>query len=108
MAVLPSFAADGAAIVTLATSIGDPLVCRHMVTLLHPGVYVTEVPSGIRSIEGAATSTTIFVGETERGPVGPTKIASRSDYERLFGGYYRVREDSPPKAPTKLLTAYAM
>jgi phage tail sheath protein FI len=79
-----------------------------MVTLLHPGVYVTEVPAGLRSIEGAATSTTIFVGETERGPLGPTKITSRSDYERLYGGYYRVREDSPPIPPSRVLTAYAM
>src|SRR4051795_1022909 len=79
-----------------------------MVTLLHPGVYVSEVPGGLRSIEGAPTSTTIFVGETERGPLGPTKITNRSDYERLFGGYYRVRESSPPTDPTKVLTAYAM
>ena len=44
-----------------------------MPSLLHPGVYVSEVPSGAHSIEGAPTSTTIFVGETERGPVGPGK-----------------------------------
>jgi len=80
-----------------------------MVTLLHPGVYVSEVPAGLRSIEGAPTSTTIFVGETERGPLGPVKITSRSDYERLFGGYYRVRDDAtPPVDPTRLLTTYAM
>jgi len=80
-----------------------------MVTLLHPGVYVSEVPGGVRSIEGAPTSTTIFVGETERGPLGPTKITSRADYERLFGGYFRVRESSPPDtSTTRLLTAYAM
>jgi phage tail sheath protein FI len=79
-----------------------------MVTLLHPGVYVSEVPSGARSIEGAATSTAIFVGETERGPLGPVKITSRSDYERLFGGYFRVRDlTSPVTDPTKVLTAYA-
>ena len=80
-----------------------------MPTLLHPGVYVSEVPSGARSIEGAPTSTTIFVGETERGPIGPTKIKSRSDYDRLFGGYFRVRDDaSPPDDPTRVLMAYAM
>lgn len=82
-----------------------------MPTLLHPGVYVSEVPSGARSIEGAPTSTTIFVGETERGPLGPTKIKSRSDYERLFGGYYRVRviPGSPPDIDiTRVLTAYEM
>jgi phage tail sheath protein FI len=80
-----------------------------MPTLLHPGVYVSEVPSGARSIEGAPTSTTIFVGETERGPRGPTKIKSRADYERLFGGYFRLRdEDSPAAEPTRVLTAYAI
>ena len=80
-----------------------------MPTLLHPGVYVTEVPGGARSIEGAPTSTTIFVGETERGPLGPTKIKSRTDYERLFGGYFRVRsEESPELEPTRVLMAYAM
>lgn len=82
-----------------------------MPTLLHPGVYVSEVPSGARSIEGAPTSTTIFVGETERGPLGPTKIKSRSDYERLFGGYHRVRETAgsiPSVDMNRVLTAYAM
>ncbi len=80
-----------------------------MPTLLHPGVYVSEVPAGARSIEGAPTSTTIFVGETERGPLTPTKIKSRTDFERLFGGYFRVRdEDSPGADPTRVLTAYSI
>jgi len=80
-----------------------------MPTLLHPGVYVSEVPSGARSIEGAPTSTTIFVGETERGPLGPVKIKSRLDYERWFGGYFRVRDDaSPPDEPMRALTTYAV
>ncbi len=56
---------------------------------LHPGVYVEEAPSGARSIEGASTSTAIFVGETERGPLEPTLIKNRTEYERLFGGYLR-------------------
>jgi phage tail sheath protein FI len=60
-----------------------------MVALLHPGVYVQEVPSGVRSIEGVPTSTCIFVGETERGPTVPTKIRGASDYARLFGGHLR-------------------
>lgn len=80
-----------------------------MAALLHPGVYVSEIPSGTRSIEGAPTSTAIFVGETERGPIGPTKIKSRSDYERMFGGYFRVRgPDSPQPEPTRVLTAYSI
>src|SRR5215218_7715537 len=80
-----------------------------MTALLHPGVYVSEVPSGARSIEGAPTSTAIFVGETERGPLGPVKIRSRLEYERLFGGYVRVRtEESPDLDPTRVLMAYAI
>jgi phage tail sheath protein FI len=56
---------------------------------LHPGVYVVEVPSPARSIEGVSTSTAIFVGETERGPLVATEITNRTDYTRLFGGYLR-------------------
>lgn len=77
-----------------------------MPTLLHPGVYVSEVPGGARSIEGAPTSTTIFVGECERGPLGAVKIKSRTEFERLYGGYLRVR--AAPAAPTRVLMAYAM
>ena len=62
-----------------------------MTTMLHPGVYVQEIPSGSRSIEGAPTSTAIFVGETERGPIGPTRIRGKSEYERFFGGFLRLR-----------------
>ncbi|OJH34503.1 phage tail sheath family protein [Cystobacter ferrugineus] len=56
---------------------------------LHPGVYVEEVPSAARAIEAAGTSTAIFVGETERGPLEPIRIVGRADFERLFGGYRR-------------------
>ncbi len=62
-----------------------------MTTMLHPGVYVQEIPSGSRSIEGAPTSTTIFVGETERGPIGPTRIRGKNEYQRFFGGFLRHR-----------------
>src|SRR4051794_28719504 len=80
-----------------------------MPSLLHPGVYVSEIPSGAHSIEGAPTSTAIFVGETERGPIGPTKITSRADYERLFGGYFRAPDvASPPDEPTRVLMTYAI
>jgi hypothetical protein len=63
---------------------------------LHPGVYVEEIPSPARSIEGVPTSTAVFVGETERGPLEPTKIRSRTEYTRLFGGYRRhANADAP-------------
>ena len=33
------------------------------------------------------TSTTGFVGETERGPTRPRLVTSWEDYQRWFGGY---------------------
>jgi uncharacterized protein len=53
----------------------------------YPGVYVQEVPSGVRTIAGVSTSITAFVGAAKRGPVDrAVTITSYADYERLFGG----------------------
>lgn len=53
----------------------------------YPGVYIEEVPSGVRTIAGVSTSVTAFVGSAPRGPVNePTTIHSFADYERTFGG----------------------
>jgi phage tail sheath protein FI len=58
-----------------------------MPTYLHPGVYVEEIPSGSKPIEGVGTSTAAFVGYTTRGPVAePTLLFKWSDYEEQFGG----------------------
>ena len=54
---------------------------------LAPGVYIEEVNSGPRPIEGVSTSTAGFVGETERGPDRPRMVTSWLDYQRWFGGY---------------------
>jgi phage tail sheath protein FI len=54
---------------------------------LSPGVYVEEVSTGPRPIEGVSTSTAGFVGETERGPQRPRLVTSWADYFRWFGGY---------------------
>jgi uncharacterized protein len=57
------------------------------VPLTHPGVYVEEIPSGVRTITGVATSITAFVGRAISGPVNdPTLINSFGDFTRLFGG----------------------
>lgn len=57
------------------------------VTPTHPGVYVEELPSGIKPIEGVGTSITAFIGRTLRGPVNePISIYSLHDYNRIFGG----------------------
>ena len=50
-----------------------------------PGVYVEEVDTGSKSVEGASTSTAGFLGETERGPVEPTLITSFGEFKRTFG-----------------------
>jgi phage tail sheath protein FI len=54
---------------------------------LAPGVYVEEVPSGIKPIEGVSTSTAGFLGRTERGPDGAYLITSFAEYQRLYGGF---------------------
>lgn len=56
----------------------------------YPGVYIQEVPSGVRTITGVATSITAFIGRARRGPVDdPVRIQSFIDYERRFGGLWR-------------------
>lgn len=56
------------------------------VAVSYPGVYVQEVPSGVRTIAGVSTSTTMFVGSAARGPMAtPVRLASFSDFERAFG-----------------------
>ncbi|MGH8474293.1 MAG: phage tail sheath family protein [Methylococcales bacterium] len=53
----------------------------------YPGVYIEEIPSGVRTITGVATSITAFIGRARRGPVNQaTVINSYADYERIFGG----------------------
>src|SRR5260370_34604202 len=63
---------------------------------LAPGVYIEEVSTGPRPIEGVSTSTAGFVGETERGPTHPVLVTSWSNYYQWFGGY-RHPDPCPPK-----------
>src|SRR5215213_439896 len=56
-------------------------------TLTFPGVYIEEIPSGVRTIVGVATSITAFIGLASRGPTDdPVVINSNADFERIFGG----------------------
>lgn len=65
-----------------------------MPSYLHPGVYVEEIPSGSRPIEGVATSVAAFVGAANRGPVGePVLIGSFQDYVAEFGGIVDEDDD---------------
>lgn len=60
------------------------------VPLTYPGVYIEEVPSGVRTITGVATSVTAFVGSALRGEENePTLVQSFAEYTRVFGDLSR-------------------
>lgn len=60
------------------------------VQLTYPGVYIEEIPSGVRTITGVATSITAFIGRALRGPVNePKTINNYGDFERIFGGLWK-------------------
>lgn len=53
-----------------------------------PGVYVEEVDSGSRPIEGVGTAVAAFVGLAEKGPVNrPVLVSNWSQYTQLFGDF---------------------
>jgi phage tail sheath protein FI len=55
---------------------------------LAPAVYVEEVDTGNKPIEGVSTSTAGIVGVTERGPVNvPILVTSYGEYRRWFGDW---------------------
>ncbi len=57
------------------------------VQVSYPGVYIEEIPSGVRTITGVATSITAFIGRALRGPVNdPVTVNSNADFIRQFGG----------------------
>ncbi len=64
-------------------------------TLTYPGVYIEEVPSGVRTITGVATSIAAFIGYFVRGQMDtPVQIFSYADFEREFGGLDSLSEAS--------------
>lgn len=58
-----------------------------MPTLSYPGVYVQEIPSGVRPIEIASTSTAAFVGLAEMGPEDAKRVTNWTEFQRYFGGF---------------------
>ena len=55
---------------------------------LTPGVYMEEFEIGARPIEGVSTSTTGFLGMTERGPVIPPRLVTSWDqFLLIYGGH---------------------
>lgn len=64
-----------------------------MPTYLTPGVYVEEVSSGSKPIEGVGTAVAAFVGLTAHAPAddptdrAPRLVTNWSEYTRLYGGF---------------------
>ena len=55
--------------------------------LSYPGVYIEEIPSGVRTITGVATSIAAFVGWAAQGPTDEARrITSWEDFARSYGG----------------------
>ncbi|NVH74216.1 phage tail sheath family protein [Paraburkholderia sp. JPY432] len=64
-----------------------------MSTPTYPGVYVNEIPSGVHTITGVATSVTAFIGSAPKGPLNEAvDVTSILEYGRTFGG---LSLDSP-------------
>lgn len=66
---------------------------------LAPGVYVEEISTGVKPIEGVSTSTAAFVGLTRRGPSAtvrvPEALHSFAEFEKLYRGLADLK--SSPK-----------
>jgi uncharacterized protein len=57
------------------------------VAVTYPGVYIEEIPSGVRTIVGVATSIGAFVDYFAAGPMNKAvRILSLADFENQFGG----------------------
>ena len=54
---------------------------------LSPGVYVEEVDTGSKPIEGVGTSVAAFVGFTERGPREASLITNWEQYRTIYGDF---------------------
>jgi len=51
----------------------------------YPGVYVQEVPSGVRTIAGVSTSVAVFIGQAAWGPVNePVLCLNYTEFQRTF------------------------
>ena len=59
----------------------------------YPGVYIEEIPSGVRTITGVSTSIALFVGRAVQGPLNqPVLCLSYSDFVRAFSTDTRYGE----------------
>src|SRR6478735_5176450 len=57
------------------------------VNVSYPGVYIEEIPSGVHTITGVATSIAAFIDAFARGPLNEAvQVLSLGDFQRTFGG----------------------
>jgi phage tail sheath protein FI len=64
-------------------------------SLTYPGIYIEEIPSGVRTITGVSTSDTAFIDFFKRGPLNTaTRLTSYGDFDRAFGGLDQRSEAS--------------
>lgn len=65
--------------------------------LSYPGVYVEEIPSGVRTITGVATSIAAFAGWAPQGPTDSAGLVlSWADFVRQYGGLARDPSSGEP------------
>jgi phage tail sheath protein FI len=64
-------------------------------TYTYPGIYIEEIPSGVRTITGVSTSNTAFVDNFLRGPMDKAvRITSLEGFQRVFGDLSEMSEAS--------------
>src|SRR5829696_178782 len=58
--------------------------------LTYPGVYIEEIPSGVRTITGVSTSVTAFIGRARMGPDDKAiLIHNFTEFEKIYGGLWK-------------------
>ena len=64
-------------------------------TKQRPGIFVEEISTQPKPIEGVSTSTAAFLGETQMGATTPTLVTSWLQFQTLFGGYFDADQYLP-------------
>ena len=66
-----------------------------MTQVSYPGVYIQEVPSGVRTIAPVSTSICAFVDFFREGPMNEAvEIDGKAGFDRIFGGLDKRSEAS--------------
>ena len=74
-----------------------------MVGVTYPGVYIDELPAGVRRIAGVPTSTAAFVGSGGAGPCDQAiHVHALAEFERVFGA---AAETDPMRLAVELFFA---